>query len=88
MAKKTRVAFIGTGSICQSVHIPAYVKHPDAEIVAICDINPDTLKKVGDNLDIAKKDRYLDYNELLKRDDFDMVDVCTPNYVHKDPTIK
>jgi len=88
LAKKTRVAFIGTGSICQSVHIPAYVKHPDAEIVAICDINPDTLKKVGDNLDIAKKDRYLDYNELLKRTDFDMVDVCTPNYVHKDPTIK
>lgn len=88
MAKKTRVAFIGTGSICQSVHIPAYVKHPDAEIVAICDINPETLAKVGDDLDIAKKDRYLDYNELLKRDDIDMVDVCTPNYVHKDPTIK
>jgi predicted dehydrogenase len=86
--KKTRVALIGTGSICQSVHIPAYVKHADVEIVAICDINPETLAKVGTNLQIAETDRYLDYNKLLKRGDIDMVDVCTPNYVHMDPTVK
>ena len=88
MSKKTKVAMIGTGSICQSKHIPAYVNHPDAEIVAICDINPDALQKVGDNLGLDKKDRYLDYNELLKRNDFEMVDICTPNYVHKDPAVK
>ena len=79
---------IGTGSISQSKHIPSYGKHPDAEIVAICDINPDTLKKVGDNLCLADKDRYILYDEMLKRDDIDMVDICTPNYVHKDPAIK
>lgn len=88
MSKKTRVALIGTGSICQSVHIPAYVKHPDAEIVAICDTNPETLKKVGDDLGLPEKDRYEDYDVLLKRDDIDMVDICTPNYVHMDPTVK
>ena len=88
MAKKTKVALIGTGSISQSVHIPAYVKHPDAEIIAICDINEETLAKVGDEQKIAKEFRFTDYNKLLKLDGIDLVDVCTPNYVHMDPTVK
>lgn len=88
MSKKIKVGLIGTGSISQSVHIPAYKKHPDAEIVAICDINLDTLKKVGDDLEIPEKLRFEKYDDLLKLKEIDMVDVCTPNYVHMDPTIK
>lgn len=88
MSKKTKVGLIGTGSICQSVHIPAYVKNPDAEIVAICDINEETLNKVGDNLGIDAKYRFTDYTKLLKMDEIELVDVCTPNFVHMDPTIK
>ncbi len=88
MAKKTKVGLIGTGSISQSVHIPAYQKNPDAEIVAICDINEETLAKVGDNLNIDKKYRFTDYKKLIAMDEIDMVDVCTPNYVHMDPTVK
>ena len=88
MSKKTKVAMIGTGSISQSKHIPGYGNNPDAEIIAICDINPETLKKVGDSLGLADKDRYPDYNKLLERTDFEMVDICTPNYVHKDPAVK
>lgn len=88
MSKKTKVAVIGTGSIAQSKHIPAYMKHPDAEIVAICDINPETLEKVGNDLELDKKFRFLDYSELLKMDEIEAVDICTPNYVHVDPTVK
>ncbi len=79
---------IGTGSICQSVHIPAYKKHPDAEIVAICDINLETLKKVGDDLGIPENLRFEKYEDLLRLKEIDMVDICTPNYVHMDPTVK
>lgn len=88
MARKIKVGLIGTGSICQSVHIPAYLKHPDAEIVAICDINPETLQKVGDQLGIPENRRFLKYDDLLKLKEIDMVDICTPNYVHMDPTVK
>lgn len=88
MSKKTKVAVIGTGSIAQSKHIPAYLKHPDAEIVAICDIDPETLEKVGNDLELDEKFRFLDYNELLKMGEIEAVDICTPNYVHADPTIK
>lgn len=79
MSKKTKVAVIGTGSIAQSKHIPAYMKHPDAEIIAICDINPETLEKVGNDLELDEKFRFLDYDELLKMDEIEAVDICTPN---------
>ena len=85
---KTKVAVIGTGSIAQSKHIPSYLKNPDAEIIAICDINPETLEKVGNELGLDKQFRFLDYNKLLEMDEIEAVDVCTPNYVHADPTIK
>ena len=88
MPKKTKLAVIGTGSIAQSKHIPAYVKHPDAEIIAICDINPETLEKVGNELGLDKKYRFLDYNDLLKMRGIEAVDICTPNCVHADPTIR
>ena len=88
MARKVKVGLIGTGSISQSVHIPAYEKHPDAEVVATCDINLETLKKVGDRLGIPEKFRFEKYDDLLKLKEIEMVDVCTPNYVHMDPTIK
>lgn len=88
MSKKTKVAVIGTGSIAQSKHIPSYLKNPDAEIIAICDINPETLEKVGNDLGLDKQFRFLDYNKLLEMDEIEAVDVCTPNYVHADPTVK
>ncbi|MBP6963909.1 MAG: Gfo/Idh/MocA family oxidoreductase [Armatimonadetes bacterium] len=88
MGRKVKVGLIGTGSISQSVHIPAYEKHPDAEVVAVCDINLETLKKVGDRLNIPEKFRFEKYDDLLKLKEIEMVDVCTPNYVHMDPTIK
>ena len=37
--KKIRIGFIGTGGIAHS-HIVAYMKQPDVEIVAACDIIP------------------------------------------------
>lgn len=41
-----KVAVIGVGSISEC-HLDAYVKNKDAELYAICDINPETLKKQG-----------------------------------------
>ena len=55
MSKKTKVGVIGTGSIAQGKHIPAYLKHPDAEIVAVCDIKPDVLEKVGSELGLKHR---------------------------------
>ena len=47
MSEKLRVGIIGVGGIAQSKHIPALVKHPDVEIVAICDSSEEVLEKVA-----------------------------------------
>ena len=39
---KVKIALIGAGNIANA-HLESYCKVPDAEIVAICDINPDRL---------------------------------------------
>jgi predicted dehydrogenase len=86
LADKTKIGLIGVGNISQAVHIPALRKHPDVEIVAVCDIREDELNKVADDLGV--KYRFENYEDLLKLDEIEAVDICTPNYMHADPTVK
>ncbi len=85
MTRKTRIAIIGLGGIAQKRHIPAFVKHPDVEIVALCDTRADVLDTISNELGVERK--FTDYNELLRMDDIDAVDICTPNFLHADPTV-
>jgi len=83
--KKLKVGIIGTGGIAWAVHIPGYQKLEGVEVVAGCDINPEHLKNAMERFGIPRG--YEDYREMLEKEDLDAVSVCTPNYVHKDPTI-
>ncbi len=79
---KVRIGIIGVGGIAQNAHLPPLNASPDVEIVAVCDINPDTLKKVGDQYNIPEDHRFLDYHDLANCPDVDAVEVCTPNNMH------
>ena len=46
MASRVRVAIVGLGFGAE--FIPIYQNHPDAEMYAICQRNPESLKKIGD----------------------------------------
>ena len=59
---KIRIALAGLGFGAE--FIPIYQAHPNAEIVAICQRNPEKLKAIGDRYKIAK--RYTDFDALLK----------------------
>jgi predicted dehydrogenase len=88
MAKKKKIGIgvIGTGGIANGAHLPAYTAIPDlCEIVALCDIDPEALKKTADKYDV--KNTFKDYRKLLEMDEVDAVSVCTPNYVHMQPTV-
>ena len=63
---KLRLGLIGVGGIMNGTHIPGYLTCDDCEIVAICDINPETLKRQGERYNIPEERRFLDYKELLK----------------------
>jgi len=85
--KKLRVGVIGTGGIAQGNHMPAWQKVPNAELVAICDINPKAATAASEKFGISSEMIYQDYNDMLGAVDLDVVSVCTPNAYHMAPTL-
>ena len=76
-----KYALIGCGRISPN-HIAAAVAN-QLEIVAMCDINPDNIvdKKLKFDLPDTVKE-YLDYREMLKKEDIDLIAIATESGKH------
>lgn len=83
--KKLRCAVVGVNGMGQG-HITGYKSHPNAEVVAIADVDPDILKMRGDQYQIEK--RYSSLTEMLKHEKLDIVSIATPNKFHAPLTIE
>ena len=83
--RKLRIGLVGAGNIAKA-HLAAYRKVEGAEIVAICDINPDTLKETAESFGIAKT--YAGETEMLEAEELDAVDVCVWNCSHASCSIE
>jgi len=80
-----RIAIVGNGGISHA-HIKAYLQFPErCRIVALVDIIPGKAQKVKEQYGLDA-DVYLDHHEILDRE-IDLVDVCTPPYVHAEISI-
>lgn len=79
MAKKLGWAIVGCGVI-SSTHAKAIAAAPSAKLIATCDIVPERAQKLAEQYGAAHW--YEDFNEMLKRDDIDVVSVCTPSGLH------
>jgi predicted dehydrogenase len=79
MAKKLKVAVLGVGSIWKA-HLPGWRQSADAELYALCDINPEALKKAGEETGNTKL--YERPEDLFSDREVDIVDVCTANAYH------
>jgi len=66
--------------------ITAFLPHPDAEIVALCDVSASILAKARERLD-GKPDAYSDFRKLIEREDIDAVVIATPDHWHAIQTI-
>lgn len=77
-----RIGIIGLGMIANGRHIPELKNVKECKITAICDIDENKLKTVGDNLDIPSEFRFTDYNDLISCSEVDAVEICTPNHLH------
>lgn len=81
-----RVAIVGTGNISQA-HIAAYLELKDrCQIVALVDIIPQKAKEKAARFSLDC-DIYDDHHAILGRNDIDLVDICTPPYVHAEIAI-
>ncbi|MBR5498337.1 MAG: Gfo/Idh/MocA family oxidoreductase [Clostridia bacterium] len=76
-----KIGLVGVGGI-SGAHIPAWEKMADAELVAICDIRTERLEKY------PEKRHYTDFDEMLANEEFDIIDICLPTYLHADYAVK
>src|ERR1700675_1162115 len=74
-----RVGFIGVGNRGSDL-LGNMLKVPGVKVVAICDIDPATLKTAIDAATAAghSPDGYAEYRKLLDRKDIDAVVIATP----------
>lgn len=78
------MGIIGTGSIAQGRHIPAYLELSDrVEITAVQDLNIERAQEVADKFGIAYA--FGNYHELFEN--VDAVTICTPNKFHAEIAI-
>lgn len=82
--KKIRFGILGCGTI-GDVHAKAILELDGAELCAICDVNPDRVKKYAESYGIKA---YTSYDEMLADPDIDAVTICTPSGMHADQAIK
>jgi len=75
-----KAATIGAGAIAQACHMPGYVRNPNVELVAFADPVPARHKEVHATFDGVRG--YRDFREMLKKEDLDVVSICTPNKIH------
>lgn len=79
-----KVALIGIGGM-GGCHFDVYKSIPDCKVVAVADVRVDMAKeKVNDE----SVHIYSDMDTLLANETVDMVDICTPSYMHADMVIK
>ena len=76
-----KVALVGVGGI-SGAHIPAWEERRDAELVALCDIRAEQMEKY------KNKHCYTDFDEMLKNQRIDILDICLPTYLHAEFAIK
>lgn len=79
MDKKLRVANIGMKFGMS--HVEGAMSC-DAEIAAICDCDEENLRFAGERYSIPEEKRFLDYKDLLEREDIDVVTVAIPDQQH------
>ncbi len=84
-AASNRIAmgFIGVGGQGGG-HLRASVRHPEIEVLAVCDVDARHRDRAKAAVDSRRKGcaAYGDFRELLARDDIDAVLIATPDHWH------
>ena len=82
---KVKIGIIGVGQIGKH-HVAEYAKIPQAEIVAVADIDEPEANRVAELYKIPTV--YTDFRKLLARKDIFAVDVCLHNNLHMPVTVE
>ena len=83
--KKYKVGMVGVGRATAYGHI--FENRPDTEVVALCDMNPESLAKNGADFGLPDNCLFENYDDFINTD-MDIVVLGTPIPFHAEQTIK
>lgn len=86
MTRILKVGVVGCGWIASVAHLPCYRVMPNAKVVAVMDAVKERAQSTARNFHIEKW--YSDYEEMLKDDEIEAVDICSPPDAHTEQSIK
>jgi len=73
---------VGVGTWGEN-HAYVYAEHPEAELVAVCDLNEDAAKAIAKQYGASKV--YTDFEQLMADPDVQAVSIATPDFAHAAP---
>ncbi len=76
-----KVGLVGAGGI-SGAHIPAWDAMEDTQLTALCDIRPERLEPYAD------RHCYENFDEMLEKEELDILDICLPTCLHADFAIR
>lgn len=79
MAKPVKIGIIGLGWPGRE-HLKGYKTFPEAQVVALCDMNQELLAQQAKEHGVAQT--FTSHVEMLKKAELDAVSVCLPNFLH------
>lgn len=86
--RKLRVLILGS-AFGADLHLDAYSRiREKVDIVGICGRNPDRVHAIARKYGLSNYTAYDDYDTAIAECDCDVVDVCLPNFLHHDVTIR
>ncbi len=77
---KLGVGLIGAHTWADKAHLPGYKAHERVDLIAVCDLDPDRARAMGEKYGAKKV--FTDPEKLIADPDVQMVDVCTPTHTH------
>jgi predicted dehydrogenase len=81
VAKKVlKAALVGVGVAGQVSHIPAWKKLEGVELVTLVDRDQEKAQRVAQRFGVPNATTAID--EVLEDPEIDLVDICTPNFLH------
>jgi len=85
MSARLKVGVVGAG--IGRAHVEAYQSLPERfEVLALCDLDQDRARKIAYASGVQRV--MCDLSELCRLDDLDVVDVCTPSFLHARHTLQ
>lgn len=76
-----KVGIVGVGGI-SGAHIPAWKGMADVELIALCDVRKEQMEPY------PEQRQYTDFEEMLEKEELDIVDICLPTFLHVEYAVK